>query len=58
MANLTPGASQGGIQPSTATEFDAQESGVPTTGFNEAPASERPAGGAGPGVGNSRRGIH
>lgn len=57
MAKLTPGASQGGIQSSTSTEFDAIESGTPTTGFSEAPASERPQGGAGPGVGNSRRGI-
>lgn len=58
MAKLTPGASQGGVQPSTSTEFDPVEGAKPTTGFTEAPASERPAGGPGQGIGNSRRGIH
>lgn len=58
MAKLTPGASQGGVQPSTSTEFDAVEGGTPVTGFTEAPASERPAGGPGQGIGNSRQGIH
>ena len=58
MAKLTPGASQGGIQPSTSTEFDPTEFGTPTTGFTEAPASERPQGGPGAGIGNSRKGIH
>lgn len=58
MAKLTPGASQGGVQSSTSTGFDPIESGVPTAGINEAPASERPAGGPGPGVSNTRRGIH
>lgn len=57
MAKLTPGASQGGIQPSTSTEFDAMEAGTPVTGFVEAPASERPEGGAGPAVWNTRKGI-
>lgn len=58
MAKLTPGASQGGVQPSTSTEFDATEAGKPVTGFTEAPASERPAGSPGAGIGNSRPGIH
>lgn len=58
MAKLTPGASQGGVQPSNDTQFSPIESSTPTTGFSEAPASERPAGAAGPGVGNTRRGIH
>ncbi len=58
MAKLTPGASQGGVQPSSSTEFDAMEAGKPVTGFTEAPASERPEGGPGPGVGNTRKGIH
>lgn len=58
MAKLTPGASQGGIQSSTSTEFAPTEFGVPTSGISEAPASERPTGGPGPGVGNSRPGIH
>ena len=49
---------QGGIQSSTSTEFSPKESGTPTTGFTEAPASERPTGGPGPGIGNTRRGIH
>lgn len=57
MAKLTPGASQGGVQPSTSTEFDPLEEGKPVTGFTEAPASERPAGGPGAGIGNSRPGI-
>lgn len=57
MAKLTPGASQGGVQSSTSTEFDPKESGTPTSGINEAPASERPTGAAGPGIGNSRAGI-
>ena len=57
MAKLTPGASQGGVQPSTSTEFDSVEAGKPVTGFTEAPAGERPAGGPGAGLGNSRRGI-
>jgi hypothetical protein len=49
---------QGGIQSSTSTQFAPIESGEPTTGFVQAPASERPTGGPGPGIGNSRRGIH
>lgn len=58
MANLTPGASQGGIQSSSSTEFDATEAGTPTTGFTEAPKAECKSGEPGPGVGNSRKGIH
>ena len=58
MAKLTPGASQGGVQPSTSTEFDPMEGPKPTTGFIEAPASDRPAGGPGQGIGGTRRGIH
>lgn len=57
MAKLTPGASQGGVQPSTSTEFDPLEEGKPVTGFTEAPASERPTGGPGAGIGNTRQGI-
>ena len=57
MAKLTPGASQGGVQPSSSTEFDPLEEGKPVTGFTEAPASERPAGGPGAGIGNTRKGI-
>ena len=57
MAKLTPGASQGGVQPSTSTEFDPKEEGTPTTGFTESPKGERPAGGPGAGIGNTRRGI-
>jgi hypothetical protein len=49
---------QGGIQSSSSTEFDPIESGTPKTGFSEAPKGEVAEFGAGPGVGNSRRGIH
>lgn len=49
---------QGGIQSSQSTVADPIEAGISPTGFAEAPASERPAGAAGPGIGNSRRGIH
>lgn len=58
MGNLTPGASQGGIQSSTSTEADPIEAGTPTTGFTESPTAETCFGEPGPGVGNSRRGIH
>lgn len=58
MAKLTPGASQGGVQPSTSTEFDPAEGPKPTTGFIEAPTTDSPKGGPGQGIGNSRRGIH
>lgn len=58
MAKLTPGASQGGVQPSTSTEFGPAEGGKPTTGFVEAPTVDSPKGAPGPGVGNSRPGIH
>ena len=59
MANkLTPGAKQPGVQTRPSTEFDPIESGTPTSGISEVPASERPAGGPGAGIGNSRRGIH
>jgi hypothetical protein len=57
MAKLTPGASQGGVQPSTSTEFDPVEGGKPVTGFTEAPASDRPKGGPGQGIGCSSPGI-
>jgi hypothetical protein len=49
---------QGGIQPSDSTGRDPKESGVPKTGFDEAPAGTVCQGEAGPGVGNSRKGIH
>lgn len=58
MGNLTPGASQGGIQSSKSTEFDPIEAGTPKTGFDESPKAEVKSGAAGPGIGNSRRGIH
>lgn len=57
MSNLTPGASQGGIQSSGSTEFKPDESGTPKTGFTEAPASETCFGEPGPGIGNTRAGI-
>lgn len=57
MAKLTPGASQGGVQTRPSTEFEPMDSGVPVSGINEAPASERPTGGPGAGIGNSRPGI-
>ena len=49
---------QGGIQSSTSTVFDEIESGEPVTGFVQSGPSELAAKGPGPGVGNSRRGIH
>lgn len=58
MAKLTPGASQGGVQSGNDTLADPIEGPKPTTGFTEAPASERPAGGPGQGIGSTRRGIH
>lgn len=58
MAKLTPGASQGGVQPSSATEFDPAEGPKPTTGFVEAPTVDSPKGGPGPGIGGKGRGIH
>ncbi len=48
---------QGGIQSSQSTVAEPIEAGVSPTGFAEAPKSERPQGGAGPGIGNSRRAI-
>lgn len=58
MAKLLPGTSQGDVQSSKSTEFDPDEGGTPHTGFDEAPKAEVRCGSAGPGVGNSRRGIH
>ncbi len=49
---------QGGVQPSTSTEFDAIEAGTPKTGFTEAPKAETCMGEPGPGIGNTRQGIH
>ncbi len=50
---------QGGIQSSQSTVADPIEAGISKSGIAESPASpERPITGAGPGVGNSRRGIH
>ena len=49
---------QGGIQSSESTIFDEHESGEPVTGFVQSGPSELAAKGPGPGVGNSRRGIH
>ena len=48
---------QGGIQSSNSTQFAPIESDVPKSGISEAPASELAPTAAGPGVGNSRRGI-
>lgn len=49
---------EGGIQPSNATGRDPKDQGgEPTTGFVQAPGSDLAAKGAGPGVGNSRKGI-
>lgn len=49
---------QGGVQPSGATGRDPKnQGGEPTTGFVQAPKSEKGPSGAGPGVGNTRKGI-
>ena len=48
----------GGIQSSSSTEFDPLKAGAPSTGFSEAPKAECKQGEAGPGVGNTRKGIH
>lgn len=49
---------QGGIQSSSSTEFPSHESGEPTSCCTDTtPAGERPVGGPGPGVGNTRGGI-
>lgn len=45
---------QGGIQSSGSTVAEPIEAGVSPTGFAEAPKADRPQGGPGPGVGNSR----
>lgn len=52
------GSGQGGVQSSTSTEFDPIKEGTPTTGFAEAPKAEVKTGEAGPGIGNTRKGIH
>lgn len=52
------GSGQGGIQSSSSTEFDVVEAGTPKTGFTEAPAGECCKPQAGPGIGNTRKGIH
>lgn len=49
---------QGGIQSSDSTQASPVEAGVPTTGFAESPKGEVCAGGPGPGIGNTRKGIH
>lgn len=49
---------QGGIQSSTSTEFDPIESGVPKSGISEAPKGALGETGPGPGIGNTRQGIH
>lgn len=58
MGSIAPGASQGGVQSSGSTEFDPIEAGTPKTGFTESPKAEVKMGEPGPGIGNSRRGIH
>lgn len=57
MAKLTPGASQGGVQPSTSTEFGPAEGPTPTTGFADAPSGTLAETAPGQGIGNSRPGI-
>lgn len=57
MGSLTPGASQGGVQPSSSTEFKPIESGMPKSGCDEAPKAEVHYGEPGPGIGNTRGGI-
>lgn len=52
------GSGQGGVQPSTSTEFSPKESGMPKTGFQEAPKSECVKGGPGPGVPANNSKIH
>lgn len=58
MAKLTPGASQGGVQSSTSTQFEPVQAGTPTTGFDESPTTPLAEFGPGQGIGNSRPGIH
>lgn len=58
MAKLTPGASQGGVQPSNETLFDPVQAGTPVTGFDENPTVPLAETGPGQGIGNSRGGIH
>ena len=49
---------QGGVQPSDSRGRDPKNQGdEPTTGFVQAPKSDKGATGPGPGVGNSRKGI-
>lgn len=48
---------QGGIQSSPSTIKQPAEGGVPKTGFNEAPSSDKGDFGPGPGIGNTRGGI-
>ena len=49
---------QGGIQSSDSTQASPGEAGTPTTGFIEAPKAQLGDTAAGPGIGNSRKGIH
>lgn len=49
---------QGGIQSSTSTQFDPIESGVPKSGISESPKGQLGETGPGPGIGNTRQGIH
>lgn len=48
--------SQGPIDSGVSTERSPKESGTPKTGFDQAPAGERPTGGPGPGIGANGRG--
>lgn len=52
------GKGQGGKQSIDSTKRSPKESGTPKTGFQESPKGESAPKGPGPGVGNSRRGIH
>lgn len=50
---------KGGVQKNDALAADPRQSGVPATGFQEAPMDTNDdKWGPGPAVGNSRRGIH
>lgn len=49
---------QGGIQSSDSTIFPLAEGPLPKSGIAEAPTEALVDFGPGPGIGNSRRGIH
>lgn len=49
---------QGGIQSSNSTIKDPIEAGVSKSGIDEAPKAALGETSAGPGIGNTRKGIH